>query len=710
MKAQDLLIEIGTEELPPKSLRALSDAFTAGIVAGLQNAGLRHGIVHSYATPRRLAVLIRRVASHQADQVVQRKGPPVSASFTADGLPTRAATAFADSCGVALTALTRVSEPKGEFLYYSGTKPGAPTHSLLADIVQESLNKLPIAKRMRWGSGTAEFVRPVHWIVLMFGRDVVPAHILGVDAGHHTRGHRFMAPAEIALSTPSAYATRLLKKGCVVADFATRREQIRSGVVSLAQAEAGEAIISDALLDEVTALVEWPVPVLGRFEERFLSLPPEVLIATLQDHQRYFPIKDRNGRLSRLFVTVANIASLNPDEVRAGNERVVRPRLADAVFFWNNDCKESLLARREQLKAVTFQVQLGSYFAKSERIKALALTLAPILGANREEAARAAAIANCDLLTGLVGEFPELQGTMGGYYARHDQESEAIATAIAEQYLPRFAGDALPSSVTGLTLALADKIDTIVGIFAIGQKPSGTKDPYALRRLSLGVLRVLLEKHIELDLPMVIRQAFQACQKDISELQAQRPVDPKKPVAVITEESVVVDVYDYLFERLRSVYLESEAGITSDMFDAVLSLRPASPLDFDSRLRALSAFLTIPASAALASANKRSANILKKSADTLANTVRDELLESSEERLLARELASVAPRVEAKVKARDYAAALTIAAELRPAVDAFFEHVMVMADDPAVRANRLCLLAKLRQLFLAVADLSRLPG
>jgi glycyl-tRNA synthetase beta chain len=710
MKTQDLLVEIGTEELPPKSLQALSDAFSAGIVTGLQTAGLRHGVVHSFATPRRLAVLIRRVTSHQADQVLQRKGPPVSASFTADGLPTRAATAFAESCGVALAALTRINESKGEFLFYTGVKPGAPTASLLAGIVQESLAKLPIAKRMRWGSGTAEFVRPVHWIVLMFGRDVVPAHILGVDTGHHTRGHRFMSPGEIALSTPSAYANRLLKKGCVVADFATRREQIRTSVTALAQTEGGEAIISDALLDEVTALVEWPVPVLGRFEERFLSLPPEVLIATLQDHQRYFPVKDRNGQLSRLFITVANIASLNPDEVRAGNERVVRPRLADAVFFWDNDCKESLLTRREQLKAVTFQAQLGSYFTKSERVKALALTLAQDTGADREEAARAASIAKCDLLTGLVGEFPELQGTMGGYYARHDQESEAIATAIAEQYLPRFAGDVLPSSKAGLTLALADKLDTIVGIFAIGQKPSGTKDPYALRRLSLGVLRILLEKRIELNIPLCIRQAFKACQKDIAELQAQRTVDPKKPTTVMTEESVVVDVYDYLFERLRSIYLESGTGITADMFDAVLALRPTSPLDFDSRLRALSEFLKMPAAAALASANKRSANILKKAAGSFSDIVRDDLLENNEERQLSRELAAVTPRVEAKVVARDYAAALTIAAELRPAVDAFFEQVMVMAEDPAVRANRLCLLANLRQLFLAVADLSRLPG
>ncbi len=710
MKAEDLLVEIGTEELPPKSLRALSDAFTAGILTGLQHAGLRHGITRSFATPRRLAVLIRKVASSQPDQTVQRKGPPVSAAFTADGVPTRAATAFAESCGVDLAELSRITEPKGEFLYYTGVKPGAPTDTLLAGIVQDALAKLPIAKRMRWGSGTAEFVRPVHWIVLLFGRAVVPARILDVDTGRHTRGHRFMAPAEIALTVPSSYATRLLKKGFVMADFGARREQIRHEVMALAQTEAGHAMISDALLDEVTALVEWPVPVLGRFEARFLSLPPEVLIATLQDHQRYFPIKDGSGQLSRLFITVANIASLNPDEVRAGNERVVRPRLADAVFFWNQDCKSSLLARRDQLKTVTFQAQLGSYFAKSERIKALALTLAPALGADREQAARAATIAKCDLLTGLVGEFPELQGTMGGYYARHDHESEAVANALSEQYLPRFAGDALPTSATGLTLALADKLDTIVGIFAIGQKPSGTKDPYALRRLSLGVLRILLDKKVELDIPALVRQAFKACQQDISTLQTQRPVDPKKPMTPITEESVVVEVYDYLFERLRSVYLESGTGIHSDLFDAVLVLRPASVLDFDSRLRALNQFLTRPEAGALASANKRIANILKKSDGSLANGVRDDLLENHEERVLARELASVAPRVEAKVRERNYAEALTIASELRPAVDAFFEQVMVMAENPAVRANRLCLLATLRQLFLAVADLSRLPG
>ncbi len=708
MSARDLLVEIGIEELPPKSLPALSAAFGEGILAGLAAAGVRHGKAEHYASPRRLALLVRRVAEHQPDQQIRRKGPPVSAAFSADGQPTRAATAFAESCGTTLSALGRIAEAKGEFLFHTGVKRGAATITLLEGIVGAALDKLPIAKRMRWGSGTAEFVRPVHWIVLLYGKDVVPATILGITAGDHTRGHRFMAPKQIRLATPASYAGRLEKAGRVIADFARRRQLILDGVTRLATEHGGRAIIGDALLDEVTALVEWPVPLAGRFEERFLSLPREVLIATLQDHQRYFPVEDAQSRLTSLFITVANIVSRAPDEVRRGNERVVRPRLADAAFFWEQDCRIPLAARREQLKAVTFQAQLGSYYARSERIKRLALLLAPVVGAGAQDAARAAELAKCDLLTGLVGEFPELQGTMGAYYARHDGATDAVAIAIGEQYLPRYAGDALPSSATGTALALADKLDTIVGAFAIGQKPTGTKDPFAVRRATLGVVRIVLERRLELDLPAVIAAAFEAIDADLAAQAATRA--DGKPVATPDGTAIAREVYDYAFERLRAYYLEATDGISSEMFDAVLVCRPASPLDFDARLRALGAFLALPDAAALSGANKRIANILRKADGTPSGAARAELFEGAEERALAQAVSTLTPLVAARLAHRDYAGALRELATLRPAVDAFFERVMVMADVPAVRTNRLTLLASMQRLFLQIADLSRLPG
>ena len=710
MSARDLLVELGTEELPPKSLLALSDAFANGIVAGLAAAGLRHGAVVRYAAPRRLAVLVRRIAERQPDQEVKRKGPPVSAAFAADGTPTRAAIAFADSCGTSVALLGRISEAKGEFLYHAGIKAGAETASLLGAIVNESLEKLPIAKRMRWGSGSAEFVRPAHWAVLLFGRDVIPATILGLTTGNRTRGHRFMAPKEIVLRSPSSYAARLEKAGRVLADFGARRERIRAGVVALATEHGGVAVMSEALLDEVTALVEWPAPLVGRFNERFLELPPEVLIATLEGHQRYFPVRGADGRLTPLFITVANIISRDPAEVRRGNERVVRPRLADAAFFWNQDRKSTLAARREGLKSVTYQAQLGSYYAKSERVSRLAVALAPLVGADPTSAAMAAQLSKCDLSTGLVGEFPELQGTMGAYYARHDGEPADVAVALAEQYLPRYAGDALPGSGTGTVLALADKLDTIVGAFAIGQKPTGAKDPFAVRRATLGVLRIVLEKRLALDLPAIVAAALEAARSDIALTAAARASSTKPAATPPAFEAIARDIYDYAFERLRAYYLESGQGITSEMFDAVLERRPAAPLDFDARLRALGEFLTLPDAAALAGANKRIANILRKAGDGVGRTVRTDLLDAGAERTLADAIAGVGPEVAALVSAHEYARALSTLSRLRPAVDAFFNDVMVMAEDPAVRANRLSLLASLQRLFLEVADLSRLPG
>ena len=708
MSVRDLLVEIGTEELPPKSLLALSQSFADGLTAGLGAAGIRYGQVERFATPRRLAVLVRRVAERQPDEQQQRKGPPVGVAFGPGGEPTRAAIAFAESCGTTVAALGRLREPKGEFLHYSGVRPGAETAMLLETLVRGALERLPIAKRMRWGSGSAEFVRPVQWVVLLYGHEVVPATILGVASGNRTRGHRFMAPGAIALRSPGSYASRLEQRGFVVADFARRRERIRAGVVALALEQGAEALVSDPLLEEVTALVEWPAPLAGRFDARFLELPPEVLIAALQDHQRYFPVRGADGRLAPLFIAVANIDSRAPAVVRAGNERVVRPRLSDAAFFWDQDRREPLAARRERLKTVTFQARLGSYYAKSERVRRLALALAPVTGADADQCARAAELAKCDLLTGLVGEFPELQGTMGGYYARADGEPAEVADAIAQQYLPRYAGDALPGGGVAAALALADKLDTIAGIFAIGQKPSGTKDPFALRRAALGVLRIALERQLELDLPALIALALKAVALDI-DAAASAP-GAVAQLARPDAAAVAAEVYEYVFERLRAYYLEGGGDITAEMFDAVLDRRPRSPLDFDARLRALRAFLAMPDAAALAGANKRIGNILRKASDAVAPSLDPALLALPEEQALAAALGSVAPQVAARLAERDYVGALGALATLRPAVDAFFDHVMVMAEDRALRANRLHLLARLQRLFLEVADLSRLPG
>jgi len=697
----DFLVEIGTEELPPKSLLTLSTAFTEGVVTGLTAVGLKYGKVESFATPRRLAILVRRLDEVQDAQEVKRKGPPISAAFGADGSPSRAAIAFAESCGTTIDALARVTEAKGEFLYYTGIKEGTPTRALLHSIVSDSLQKLPIAKRMRWGSGSAEFVRPVHWVVMLFGDEVIPGRLFDIEAGRCTRGHRFMAPKEISLKTPASYEKRLATAGKVIASFVTRREKIRAGVTALAGEHGLTAVMSDALLDEVTGLVEWPAPVAGRFEERFLELPAEVLIATLQDHQRYFPVREPGGELSSLFITVANIDSRDVREIRAGNERVVRPRLADAAFFFEADRKRTLESRCDDLKKVTFQAELGSYFQKSERIKALCLLIAAATNCDQHQCMRAAQLAKTDLLTGLVGEFPELQGTMGSYYARLDGETADIASAMSEHYQPRFAGDHLPVSQVGTVLALADKLDTICGIFSIGQKPSGTRDPFGLRRAALGFLRIVLEKHLELDLPALISSAVELNLRDAMVLKAPGKIS-------LAAAEVARDVYDYILERLRG-HVSENNDVTIEMFDAVLDRRPHSLLDFVVRLNALGAFLTQADAPALASANKRIANILRKNPQELSQ-MRADLFVQDEERELGERLRALIPIVREKLDARAYTTALQELAQLRPAVDAFFDKVMVMHEDAAIRANRLALLATLRELFLGVADLSRLPG
>jgi len=717
MKTRDFLVEIGTEELPPKSLAGLSRAFTEGVVAGLDAAGLKHGKVTPFATPRRLALRVARLAGSQPDQRVKRKGPPVTAAFDANGEPTRAATAFAESCGTSVESLSRVEEPKGAFLFYEGVKPGAATLSLLPDIVQAALDKLPIAKRMRWGSGSAEFVRPVHWVVMLFGQDVVPCTLFDVPAGETTCGHRFHAPRPFKV-TPAGYERKLESTGRVVASFEARREKIRAGVAAAAKDLGGVAVLEEALLDEVTALVEWPVPVAGRFEDRFLALPPEVVIATVQDHQRYFPVRDEQGRLTSWFITVSNIESRDPSQVRAGNERVVRPRLADAAFFWDSDLRKPLETLRPALADVTFQKQLGSLLAKTGRVGALAERIADITGADPTLTRRAADLAKCDLMTAMVGEFPELQGLMGRYYAAAGGEPAEVADAIEEQYRPRFAGDDLPATDAGTALAIAEKLDTIVGIFAAGQKPTGARDPFGLRRAALGVLRIVVEKGIDIDLPSLVDTALEAVRADMHAVASQKAAPKEANTVVATgsfpalpeQDPVAAEVYDYIMERLRAYYVEGGGGITTEMFDAVLAKRPASPLDFDARIRALADFLSLPDAASLAAANKRIANILRKAEDEVPIRVDPSLLQHTAERKLASEVEALREEVESLLEARRYEGALRRLATLRPHVDAFFDGVMVMADNPAVRANRLALLAALERLFGETADLSRLPG
>ena len=721
VERRDFLVELGTEELPPTALRGLELAFASGVQSGLDKAGLDHGEVLSFATPRRLAVLVKRLAARQPDQDVKRRGPPVSAAFDGAGQPTRAALAFAESCGVTAAALQKLDEGKGSFLFFIGTKAGAAVSELLPQIVQTSLDALPIPRRMHWGSGTAEFVRPVHWVVMLYGKDVLPARLLETDAGNQTQGHRFHAPKPLRITSPAVYERVLRERGYVLADFIARRTLIATKVAEVAVSVGGRALISEELLDEVTALVEWPVPLAGRFEERFLQLPREVLISTLQDHQRYFPIEDGQGRLMPGFITVSNIESRDPSRVREGNERVVRPRLADAAFFWEQDRKQTLTSRRDALDAMTFQVKLGSLGDKTRRLRALAGEIAAAGTGARAEAERAADLCKCDLLTAMVGEFPELQGIMGTYYALAEGEPAEVAVAIREHYLPRGAGDELPQTQAGLAVAIADKLDTLAGIFAIGDKPTGAKDPFGLRRAAIGLLRILIEKRLDLDLRKLISTALTHVRADIERVRASRPAanpgsaSTPSPAAKVSVED---QVYDFIMERLRAYYLErspdstadSATAFTTEMFDAVLATKPGSPLDFDARLEALRAFIELPAATSLAAANKRIANILRKAGETDRKAVDVAALKDPAEVQLFDAMRSLQEAVATAVAQREYANALGRLAQLRPPVDTFFDQVMVMDEDPRLRTNRLALLAQLHGLFIGIADLSRLPG
>jgi glycyl-tRNA synthetase beta chain len=687
MSGRDLLFELRTEELPPRTLRGLSSALTDGLVKGLDGAAIPHGPARGFATPRRLAVLVAACAATAKDKSVERRGPPVANAFDASGAPTQAALAFARNCGVEVNALERLTTEKGSWLVYRGIERGAPTSSLLAAILDQAIAGLPIARRMRWGARTAEFVRPVHGVVLLHGEEVIPAEVLGLAAGRITIGHRFHAPKPISIQSARSYPARL-KSAKVMVDFEERKEAVRAGVSAAATAAGGTALIESDLLEEVTALVEWPVPVVGEFERRFLALPREVVIATIQDHQRYFAIEGPDSKLTGGFVTVSNIESRDPAKVREGNERVVRPRLSDAAFFWDQDRRTPLAVRAKELASVTFQARLGSYAQKTERLKALALLIGERIGAGAH-VAQAAELAKADLLCAMVGEFPELQGIMGCYYAEAEGYAADVALAIEEHYRPRFARDTLPATRTGQAVALADKIDTLVGIFAIGERPTGAKDPFGLRRAALGVLRILLECRLDLDLPALLAASAQA-----------QPVQ---------RDGVAREVYEYIAERLRGLFLERADGTTAEMVDAVLANRPASPLDADQRLKALRAFLELPDAGVLTGLNKRIGNILKKAPADTRNVSAAALAEESERRLHVT-LESLQGRVAAEAAARRYVESLRALIVLAAPVAEFFERIMVMDENLERRANRLALLRDAQRLLGTVADLSRLPG
>ncbi|MDX1588313.1 MAG: glycine--tRNA ligase subunit beta [Oleiphilaceae bacterium] len=691
MSAQDFLVEIGTEELPPKALTGLSAAFTDGIEQRLKQAGLEFGAVRAFAAPRRLAVRVEGLSDAQPDKPFEKRGPAVKAAFDDAGNPTKALQGFAGSLGVTPDQLDTMETDKGAWLVYRGLEKGRDTVELLPEIVRESLNGLPIPKRMRWGASREEFVCPVHWVLMLFGPQVVPCEILGRSAGHETRGHRFHNPQALMISTPADYELVLEQQGFVLADFARRRELIREGVQALAREKTGgEAVIDPDLLDEVTALNEWPVPLLGQFEERFLQVPAEALVSSMKEHQKYFHVLDKEGRMLPHFITVANIDSKDPQAVIEGNEKVIRPRLADAAFFYETDLKTPLANRVEQLRPIVFQKTLGSIHDKSERVAALAEKIADALGTDAPLARRAAMLAKTDLVTEMVLEFTDLQGTMGQYYARHDGEPEELALAMNEQYLPRFAGDQLPITDTGAALALADRLDSLVGLFGINQPPTGTRDPFALRRSALGVLRILVERQLPLDLDTLCRWA-------------------EAGFDCLTQTDTVDKVVDYLLERFRAIY--EEQGIPAEVYLAVHARRPTRPLDFHQRVEAVNSFRQLPEAQALAAANKRVANILAKQSDTPETlSVHPDALQEAPEKALYQALEQQEQKVQPLFDQGDYDQGLRSLAELQQPIDRFFDQVMVMAEDPALKRNRLALLQRVRQLFLQVADIGLLPS
>lgn len=685
MTTQNFLVEIGTEELPPKALKTLATSFADNVEAELNQAGLTFDKIEWFAAPRRLAVKVLNLATQQPSKEIEKRGPAVSAAFDAEGKPTKAAEGWARGCGITVEQAERIATDKGEWLVHRAKIEGQPTKNLLNGIVANALAKLPIPKPMRWADKTVQFIRPVHTVTMLLGDELIEGEILGVASARTIRGHRFLGEKEFEIQHADQYPQLLREKGSVVADFNERKAEILAKSQAKATALGGVADIEESLLEEVTSLVEYPNVLAAKFEERFLAVPAEALVYTMKGDQKYFPIYDKDGKLLPHFIFVSNINPEDPTAIIEGNEKVVRPRLTDAEFFFKTDLKQKLVDRLPRLETVLFQQQLGTLKDKTDRIEQLAGEIAKQIGADEAKAKRAGLLSKCDLMTNMVFEFTDTQGVMGMHYARHDGEDEEVAVALNEQYMPRFAGDELPKSLVSSAVALADKFDTLTGIFGIGQAPKGSADPFALRRAALGALRIIVEKNLPLDLEDLV----------------------KKSAALfgdkLTNQNVVADVVDFMLGRFRAWY--QDEGIAVDVIQAVLARRPTRPADFDARVRAVSHFRTLDSAEALAAANKRVSNILAK-ADAAIGEINLTACVEPAEKALAEAVLALRTEVQPLIAQGDYTAVLDKLANLRAPVDSFFDNVMVNAEDPALRQNRLAILNTLQGLFLQVADIS----
>ena len=685
MTTQNFLVEIGTEELPPKALKTLATSFADNVEAELNQAGLTFDKIEWFAAPRRLAVKVLNLATQQPSKEIEKRGPAVSAAFDAEGKPTKAAEGWARGCGITVEQAERIATDKGEWLVHRAKIEGQPTKNLLNDIVANALAKLPIPKPMRWADKTVQFIRPVHTVTMLLGDELIEGEILGVASARTIRGHRFLGEKEFEIQHADQYPQLLREKGSVVADFNERKAEILAKSQAKATALGGVADIEESLLEEVTSLVEYPNVLAAKFEERFLAVPAEALVYTMKGDQKYFPIYDKDGKLLPHFIFVSNINPEDPTAIIEGNEKVVRPRLTDAEFFFKTDLKQKLVDRLPRLETVLFQQQLGTLKDKTNRIEQLAGEIAKQIGADEAKAKRAGLLSKCDLMTNMVFEFTDTQGVMGMHYARNDGEDEEVAVALNEQYMPRFAGDELPKSLVASAVALADKFDTLTGIFGIGQAPKGSADPFALRRAALGALRIIVEKNLPLDLEDLV----------------------KKSAALfgdkLTNQNVVADVVDFMLGRFRAWY--QDEGIAVDVIQAVLARRPTRPADFDARVRAVSHFRTLDSAEALAAANKRVSNILAK-ADAAIGEINLTACVEPAEKALAEAVLTLRTEVQPLIAKGDYTAVLDKLANLRAPVDSFFDNVMVNAEDPVLRQNRLAILNTLQGLFLQVADIS----
>ena len=687
MTTQNFLVEIGTEELPPKALKTLATSFADNVEAELNQAGLTFDKIEWFAAPRRLAVKVLNLATQQPSKEIEKRGPAVSAAFDAEGKPTKAAEGWARGCGITVEQAERIATDKGEWLVHRAKIEGQPTKNLLNDIVANALAKLPIPKPMRWADKTVQFIRPVHTVTMLLGDELIEGEILGVASARTIRGHRFLGEKEFEIQHADQYPQLLREKGSVVADFNERKAEILAKSQAKATALGGVADIEESLLEEVTSLVEYPNVLAAKFEERFLAVPAEALVYTMKGDQKYFPIYDKDGNLLPHFIFVSNINPEDPTAIIEGNEKVVRPRLTDAEFFFKTDLKQKLVDRLPRLETVLFQQQLGTLKDKTDRIEQLAGEIAKQIGADEAKAKRAGLLSKCDLMTNMVFEFTDTQGVMGMHYARHDGEDEEVAVALNEQYMPRFAGDELPKSLVASAVALADKFDTLTGIFGIGQAPKGSADPFALRRAALGALRIIVEKNLPLDLEDLVKKSAVLFGDKL------------------TNQNVVTDVVDFMLGRFRAWY--QDEGIAVDVIQAVLARRPTRPADFDARVRAVSHFRTLDSAEALAAANKRVSNILAK-ADAAIGEINLTACVEPAEKALAEAVLVLRTEVQPLIAQGDYTAVLDKLANLRTPVDSFFDNVMVNAEDPALRQNRLAILKMLQGLFLQVADISAL--